>query len=190
MTDFLKSLVKALGFALYPKPLGLIRNNSRFIIQFPRKIQGRKHIIIGDKTIIGKRAWISALESYRGQKFRPSIAIGKDVRIGQNVILTSCEEISIGDGCLFSGDVFISDHTHAHFYGEGPPAQQPLILQGPVRIGACCFIGIRVSIMPGVTLGDYCVVGAHSVVTKSFPDRSVIAGIPARLVKTLPLNNI
>jgi lipopolysaccharide O-acetyltransferase len=53
-----------------------------------------------------------------------------------------------------------------------------------VEIGNECFLGVRVSIMPGVTLGNHCVVGAHSVVTRSFPDFSMVAGVPARLIRT------
>ena len=57
------------------------------------------------------------------------------------------------------------------------------ISKGPVEIGENCFIGIRVSILQGVKLGRGCVVASHSVVTKSFPDFTMIAGIPAKAIK-------
>lgn len=59
---------------------------------------------------------------------------------------------------------------------------QPLVAS-PVTIGRGCWIGEKVSIMPGVVLGNKCVVGANSVVTKSFPDYCIIGGIPARIIK-------
>lgn len=61
--------------------------------------------------------------------------------------------------------------------------EQPLESKGPVRIGARCFLGYRAAVMPGVTLGEHCVVGANSVVTRSFGSFSMVAGSPARLIK-------
>lgn len=52
------------------------------------------------------------------------------------------------------------------------------------RIGANCFIGGRSLILPGVQIGDNCVVGAGSVVTKSVPPRSLVAGNPARILRS------
>lgn len=52
------------------------------------------------------------------------------------------------------------------------------------RIGQRCFIGARSIILPGVTIGDNCVVGSGSVVTKDVPPNSVVAGNPARVIKT------
>lgn len=52
------------------------------------------------------------------------------------------------------------------------------------RIGANCFIGGRSLILPGIEIGDHCVVGAGSVVTKSVPPRSLVAGNPARILRS------
>lgn len=64
------------------------------------------------------------------------------------------------------------------------PALRPLSSK-PVKIGKNVWIGEGVSIMPGVTLGDNVIVGANAVVTHSFPADSVIAGCPARVIRTL-----
>ncbi len=55
----------------------------------------------------------------------------------------------------------------------------------PIKIGNNVWLGGGVIVTPGVTLGDNVVVGAGSVVTKSFPDNVVIAGNPARIIKTV-----
>ena len=52
------------------------------------------------------------------------------------------------------------------------------------RIGADCFIGGRSMIMPGITIGDGCIVGAGSVVTKDVPPRSIVAGNPAKVIRS------
>jgi acetyltransferase-like isoleucine patch superfamily enzyme len=61
--------------------------------------------------------------------------------------------------------------------------QQRLKSKGPVRIGAGSFLGYRAVVLPGVTLGPHCVVGAQAVVTESFAEGSMVAGNPARLLK-------
>lgn len=52
-------------------------------------------------------------------------------------------------------------------------------------IGARCWLGQNVCIMPNVTLGEGCIVGANSVVTHSFPANSVVAGCPAKLIRII-----
>ena len=65
------------------------------------------------------------------------------------------------------------------------PRKRPLSTKGPIVIGSYTWIGENVCIMPNVTIGKYCVIGATAVVTTSFPDSSIIAGNPARLINTI-----
>jgi lipopolysaccharide O-acetyltransferase len=151
----------------------------------PRRIVGAEFIKLGDDTIIVGGGTIEVYGSLRGQRFAPQVNIGSGVRIGRNFFMSCIDSVSIGDGCLFSGDVFITDHAHGTRPGPVPPTIQPLEPGGAVSIGRHCFLGIRAAIMPGVTLGDFCVVGANAVVTRSFEAGSVLAGVPARLIRQL-----
>jgi acetyltransferase-like isoleucine patch superfamily enzyme len=178
------SLIKNLAyFVTQPRRLAYIGKAVR--IALPRKIRGNK-ISIDDRTVVASHAWIEAIERYGDQIFEPRINIGKNVHIGRYATITAVNQISIGDNCLMSEYVYISDHAHDVFTGSQLPlVKMPLIDKGKVSIGKNCFIGFRAIIMPGVTLGDQCIVGAASVVTHSFPPKSVLAGTPARLLRTL-----
>jgi acetyltransferase-like isoleucine patch superfamily enzyme len=65
-----------------------------------------------------------------------------------------------------------------------PINQQGAKPEEPIVIGNDCWIGTRVIILPGVHLGNKCIVAAGAVVTRSFPDNSIIGGVPAKLIKT------
>lgn len=181
---------KNIAISIYPRPWKLKEIGRNSLILFPRRLEGARAISIGKNVIINSHGWIAAIEHYGVQTFHPAIIIGDHVRIGRNVIITAIDIVNIGEGCLFSEQIFISDHAHSAIPGPLPPARQPLVSSGPVKIGRHCFIGIRAVIMSGVTLGDYCVVGANSVVTRSFPAGSVIAGAPAKLLRTLPIATV
>lgn len=163
---------------------GIDMVNQTFFDAPPMQINGGEYIKIGNKSSIGRNAWLGAYDSYLSQRFNPQITIGNNVRIGNYATITAINKVQIGDGCLFSEFVYISDHAH----GVDPtlgisPKDQPLNSKGPVIIGENTFVGYRVSILPGVVLGKNCVVGSNAVVTKSFPDYTMVAGIPAKAIK-------
>jgi|SRR5665213_336692 len=163
-------------------PPRTMRAGHKTYIYRPRRIDGPQFIRMGDRSTIDRHGWISALDSYGDAKYEPTIFIGNDVHIGRYACLTAISSIVIEDGSLISEHVYISDHSHGTDPEHGLIVEQPLISKGPVRVGAHCFIGYRACLLPGVTLGKHCVVGANSVVTHSFPDFSVVAGCPARMI--------
>ena len=129
--------------------------------------------------------------------------IGRRVSIAPNVSLRSAERLTIGDwshvgsDChLWAGDtsgrITLGHHallgpqvfiTAANYQTEpGIPIMDQTRDEHDVTIGSDVWLGARVIVLPGVELGDGCVVGAGSVVTKSFPAGSIIVGVPARVV--------
>lgn len=140
-------------------------------------------LCIGDGTDIHANAYITPLKEYAEIKYNPEIKIGSGVYIGRYAYFVAIDSIVIEDGCVLSEYVYITDNAHGLHPNNGPIMKQVLESKGPVHIGRNCFLGFRASIMPGVTLGDHCVVGANSVVTHSFPSYSMVAGSPARLIK-------
>ena len=142
-----------------------------------------QHLTVGNNINIGSDARLLFIDEYAGQKYQPGLIIGSNVDIGNRFSALSAATITIGDGCLIASDVLITSENHGiNPEGGGGYMAQPLVAS-PVTIGRGCWIGEKVSIMPGVVLGNKCVVGANSVVTKSFPDYCIIGGIPARIIK-------
>lgn len=175
---FLKKIIKSI---IYKPKLKKIGCNSYVLL--PRRIINGKYISLGANSIIYRNSILHPVVTYGNQSFLPSITIGDDVYIGGFCQIHCMEQISIGDGCVISEHVYISDISHGMEPDLGRIMMQDLVSKGPVIIGDDTFIGYGVSILPGVTLGKRCIVGTRSVVSKSFPDYSVIAGVPAKLIK-------
>jgi acetyltransferase-like isoleucine patch superfamily enzyme len=153
-------------------------------IQLGYTIEGGKYITVGYNSFIGKNAWLGCFDNVLNEQYQPSIQIGNEVSIGKYSCITSINLIKISDGCLISEYFYVSDHTHGFNPSLGiPPLKQKLVSKGPVLIGENCFIGYGVTISPNVVIGKNCVIGSHSVVTKNIPDYSMVAGVPAKVIK-------
>jgi len=111
-----------------------------------------------------------------------SIHIKSDVSIGQNFHIISGSELIIGQNTTISANVFITNVDHEFRQIEKHILNQPLLIK-ETRIGENCFIGYGAVIQAGTTLGKQCIVGANAVVRGNFPDFTVIAGVPARIIK-------
>ena len=86
---------------------------------------------------------------------------------------------------MFANHCFVSDADHRFDDPELPVPWQGFTSKGPTRIGDNVWCGWGVVITSGVTVGDRCVIGANSVVTRDLPARSVAAGAPAKVIRRI-----
>ncbi len=141
----------------------------------------KQGIEFGDNVSIGAFSRIIVSTSFNdiGEK----IKIGNNVGIGEFAYLGGSGGLEIGDECIVGQ--YLSCHPENHNYQniEMPIRHQGVSRKG-IKIGKNCWIGSKVTILDGVEIGDGCILAAGSVITKSFPENSIIGGIPAKILKT------
>jgi acetyltransferase-like isoleucine patch superfamily enzyme len=147
----------------------------------------------GDWLSIGDDSQVAA--SLRTDRSPAAIEIGSRTSIGGSLIVAA-EKVTIGDDVLISWDVTIVDHD-SHNLDFALRKDDPVLWHAgkkdwthvtiaPVTICDKVWIGLGVTILKGVTIGEGAVVAARSVVTKSVPPWTLVAGNPARPLKQLP----
>lgn len=117
--------------------------------------------------------------------------IGKRFFGNFNLTVQDDAEVTIGDDCNFGPNVTIVTPVHPMLANERNAMQDEngrrirLCYAKPVHIGNNCWFGANVTVCPGVTVGDDCVIGAGSVVTKDIPAGTFAAGNPCRVIREL-----
>lgn len=196
---------------LIEKMFGLLRSFKFYnfsirgkVVFLGKSVQlfNRNNISLGNNVTIGDYVKLSALGSERllignnvniGSFSQVIISIsfnnmGKGIKISDNVAIGEFSYIGGAGGVCIGKDTIIgqyfSIHPENHNY-EDP--NLPIRMQGVSRkgivIGENCWIGSKVTILDGVTIGNNTVIAAGSVVTKSFGDNVVLGGVPAKVIK-------
>ncbi len=106
------------------------------------------------------------------------VKIGKRVVVMNGCLMMSAGGITIDDDALIAANVQLISNNH-------DPYDRHLLVCKPVHIGKGAWIGAGSTILPGVTVGDYAIVGAGSIVTKDVPPYAVAVGSPAKVIKYL-----
>ena len=138
-------------------------------------------IQFGDNVSIG--AFSRVIVSTSLNEIGDKISIGNNVGIGEFAYLGGAGSLEIGDECIIGQ--YLSCHPVNHNYQDTTISirHQGVTRKG-IKIGKNCWIGSKVTILDGVTIGNGSIIAAGSVVTKSFPENSIIGGVPAKLLKT------
>jgi acetyltransferase-like isoleucine patch superfamily enzyme len=136
---------------------------------------GRLRLELGEHCRLGRRVF---LETCDGGVIR----VGPHTRINTGCFIVSYAEISIGRDCLIGEYVSLCDADHG-LATDRPIRQQPHRASA-IRVGDGAWIGRGAVILKGVTIGPGAVVAANSVVTKDVPPMTIVAGSPARALRT------
>ena len=157
-----------------------------FVFRFPKA-----ELTIGENCTVNSNFWSNLLGLYQRTiiiaRGNGKILIGDRVGISGAAIY-AIDHIEIGDDTLIGANVKIVDNDFHPIDAQARRLDdRDQIQHKPVIIGKNVFIGMNAVILKGTQLGDGCVVGAGAVVSGKFPENSVIAGNPARVIKTLDL---
>lgn len=176
-------MLKQIYSLIQSKTEGFKKFGNNSIIKHPYRIWNKKNIEIGKDVFIVENSFFAVSTNFKGQKFNPIVKVGNNVAIGGNFILGCINEVIIEDNVIFADRVFVTDHVHDYENVKIPIISQKLKSKGKILIKSGSYIGINAVIMPGVTIGKNSIVGASSVVIKSVPDFTVVAGAPAKIIK-------
>ena len=132
-------------------------------------------ITVGNSAVVGRNSLIISKDG--------EIILEDGVNISSNCRIATQSKIRIGKSTLIAAYCYIGPGNHQ----RGGSSDIPLIeremeIKGGVEIGELVWIGTHSTILDGVTIGDGAIVGAHSLVRESVPARSIVAGVPAKII--------
>lgn len=133
------------------------------------------------RLTIGRWAYIgtgNAIRCHEG-----NLHIGSKVVLGRKNTINCYLDIEIGDDCILADWIYICDFDH-RFDDLTVPIKKQGIVKSPVRIARDCWIGEKASVLRGVTIGEGSIVASHALVKRDVPPRSIVGGVPAKVLKT------
>jgi acetyltransferase-like isoleucine patch superfamily enzyme len=141
---------------------------------------GSGNIELGHNSSIG--AFSRLVISTSLNNIGKHIKIGNNVGIGEYAYLGGGGGLEIKDDCIIGQYLSCHPENH-HFMDDRKLIRRQGVSREGIVVGKNCWIGAKVTILDGVTIGDSCVVAAGAVVTKDMPSHSVIGGVPAKVIK-------
>lgn len=158
---------------------------ERSMLAFPPgQLFGERWIEIGAYTLIGPYVSMSVglWNEELDPEAAPVIRIGDRCNVGRGGSLVGRVGITVGDDVTIAPNVYITDHNHAYDDVDVPIKDQWPVADA-VSIGAGSWIGTGAIVLPGTSIGEHVTVAGGSVVRGHVPDRSVVAGVPGKVVR-------
>ncbi|HEY1621102.1 MAG TPA: acyltransferase [Streptosporangiaceae bacterium] len=154
------------------------------LIAFPAgSIYGEPWIEIGDATMLGAQVTICAgMAPGHDLGPDPVLRVGDRCVIGRGSHIVAHHSIEIGDDVFTGPYVYITDQNHGYADPDLPIGSQWPV-NSAVRIGSGTWLGTGAIVLPGAIIGQNVVVAAGAVVRGKVPDRCVVAGVPAQVVR-------
>jgi len=154
------------------------------LMAFPTgAVFGERWIEVGDQTMIAEQVTLCAgMMPGHDLGDEPVLRVGGRCVIGRGSHIVAHHSIVIGDDVFTGPYVYITDQNHSYADPDTPIGRQWPV-NAAVSIGAGTWLGAGAVILPGTSIGQNVVVAAGSVVRGTVPDRCVVAGVPARIVR-------
>jgi len=164
-------------------PLIFGRFDSGSLLGAPSVLAEPRYIYVDSGVTIRKGARLEAVVLHPERP--PTLRIGRNVNIEQNVHIVCHHRVIIGNDVSITANCSIVDTTHPSDNIPVGAKRGAMIVddESSVEIGDGTFLGIGCVVLPNVRIGVGCVIGANSVVTRDIPDYSVAAGAPARVLR-------
>jgi lipopolysaccharide O-acetyltransferase len=155
---------------------------AKSVIAPPVRIQGEQSIDIGSGVYVGAGSWLQVIDL---DSASPALTIGDGTKIAGSCVLSAAVDVTIGSRVLLARNVYIADHGHAFHDPARPVLDQGIRDLAAVCVGDGAWLGQNVVVMPGVTIGEGAVIGANAVVTHDVPPRTIVGGVPAKILRAL-----
>lgn len=135
-------------------------------------------INIGDSVVVGRNSLLIAKDG--------EIILEKGVNISSQCRIATQSKIVIGESTLIAAYCYIGPGNHTPASDGKALIESEMEILGGVTIGKNVWIGAHSTILDGVSVGEGAIIGAHSLVRESVPPRTVVAGVPAKVIRELP----
>jgi acetyltransferase-like isoleucine patch superfamily enzyme len=173
----------ALRACLYPYLFGRTGNRPALgrglVVRNPRSMTLGEKVMVDDYAVLDARGTAAHISAKGGR-----IELGRGANIGSYCRLATQSRITVGESVLVAAYCYIGPGNHLPADDSTPLIAREMEMKGGVTIGEHAWIGAHSTILDGVTIGAGAIVGAHSLVRADVPAGAVVAGVPARIIRT------
>ena len=132
------------------------------------------------RLIIGR--WVHLGDENRLRAHEGTLRVGDKTVFGRDNTVNCYLDVEVGAKTILADWVYVCDFDHVYDDVHVPIKDQGIV-KSPVRIGPDCWVGTKVTVLRGATIGHGCVLAAHTVVRGDVPPMSVVGGVPGRVLK-------